>query len=95
MVVTENNILVHPPIQHILRGTTMVRVMELAEKHGIIKTEVRMIKSEEVNSAKELFIVGTTHDILPVTTYNNKPVNDGKVGPMAQKLLEILRNDQI
>jgi len=88
-LVDENGILVHPLFDNILRGTTMIRVFELAAKAGM-KIEVRNMNEIELLKAREVFMVGTTLDVLPVTMYEENSIAKGRVGPVAQQLRRLL-----
>ncbi|MNK84738.1 Branched-chain-amino-acid aminotransferase [compost metagenome] len=97
MFLDQNNILVRPTLRQILKGTTMMRAFELAEKlvdeKLIAGIAERDLNESELISAKEVMMVGTTLDVLPVTQYEGKPVGTGQVGKVAQRLLELVRED--
>ena len=98
IVLTQNNLLVRPHFDYILKGTTMGKVLSLAENlvaKGMIQKvgEKNMLESDLI-SAKEVMMVGTTLDVLPVTEYEGKPIHGGQVGPIAKALLELLLEDQ-
>jgi 4-amino-4-deoxychorismate lyase len=92
MIVDSQGIIVHPPLDNILRGTTMIRACELARENGMA-TEVRAIKTQEMPSAREAMIVGTTLDVLPAVKFENHIIGSGKPGPIAQKLQQLLLDD--
>jgi branched-chain amino acid aminotransferase len=99
VIVSKDGHLLKPKGDFILRGCTMTRVFELATKLlGVEKTlkgiDSRDISEVEVREAREIMMLGTTLDVLPVTQYENKPVGDGKPGPIAQSLLKMLLKDQ-
>jgi 4-amino-4-deoxychorismate lyase len=97
IVLTQGNLLVRPHFDNILKGTTMARVLNLAESLNPqfhVKAGEKNMTEPDIISAKEVMMVGTTLDVLPVTEYNGKPIGNGKVGPVAQALLELLRVDQ-
>lgn len=98
VLLTKNNELVRPRYKQILKGTTMYRTFDLAEKlikSGQIKTCLEKdLKEEDILEAKEAMMIGTTLDVLPVTMYENKPIGDGKVGSVAKELLKELTEDQ-
>ena len=98
IVLTQNNLLFRPHFDYILKGTTMGKVLKLAETlvgRGLVQKvgEKNMLESD-VLAAKEVMMVGTTLDVLPVTEYEGKPIGNGQVGPAAQALLELLNEDQ-
>ncbi len=92
LIVDRNQVLTHPPLGRILKGTTMTRVFELAKKNGV-QVASRPISENDILTASEVMMAGTTLDILPVTAYDGKPVSDGKVGSMAKSLLHLLQDD--
>lgn len=96
-VVTRARELLFPHVEGILAGTTMVRVMELAEdlvRTGqITRVGFADLPLDAVRSAAELLVVGTTLDVVAVTRYDGKPVADGKPGPVHALLSERLTND--
>jgi branched-chain amino acid aminotransferase len=92
MIVDQGGIIVHPPLDCILKGTTMVRVCELAEKNGMA-TQVRTISIENLKSAREVMITGISLNVLPVVKFEDHNISHGKPGPIAQKLNELILND--
>ncbi|MFS4461072.1 aminotransferase class IV [Bdellovibrio sp. HCB2-146] len=97
VIVDQRGKLVRPKLRQILKGTTMMRAFSLAEallQDGTITgIEERDISEAEVFAAKELMMIGTTLDVLPVISYENQNVGSGQVGPVAKKLLALLRED--
>ncbi|MGZ5279763.1 MAG: aminotransferase class IV [Pseudobdellovibrionaceae bacterium] len=93
-LVDEKGILVHPLFDNILRGTTMIRVFELASASGM-KIEQRNINEAELLKAREVFMVGTTLDVLPVTMYGEQQVAKGLVGPVAKELRLLLDREML
>lgn len=96
MLVDQKGYLVHPKLEQILSGTTMRRSFELAEQ--LVGQELQGIKVADISesdiiNAREVMMAGTTLDVLPVTSYENKKIADGKVGAVSQKLLQLLRQD--
>jgi 4-amino-4-deoxychorismate lyase len=59
-----------PSFERILRGITAVRSLELAEKIGI-GTSNRRFKESDIRNAKGAVMLGTTIDILPVTSFED------------------------
>ncbi len=65
---------------------------ELAKENGI-DTEVRSISVEDLQSAREVIITGTSLNVLPVVKFEDYKIGDGKPGPVAKKLNELILND--
>ena len=97
-LITKDNAFQVPSFEHILRGTTVVRTMELAQnlvREGQLR-EVREapLAREDVIAAKEVMMFGTTFDVLPVVRFDGQEVGGGKPGPFFRAFLELLQKDQ-
>lgn len=92
MIVDENGILVHPPLVSILKGTTMIRACELAQENGTI-AKTRPISIEDLLSAQEVFITGTSLDVLPVIAFEGQKIGGGRPGPIAMRLRNLILKD--
>lgn len=92
-IVDEAGRLVIPEFTNALAGTTLLRAVDL------VKSEMpiifRSISEEEILLAREVIIVGTTGDAIPVVRFNGKPIHDVKPGPVAKRIRELLRQDLI
>lgn len=92
LIVDQNGILVHPVLDHILKGTTMTRACELARENGIA-TEVRSISIADLQFAREVMITGTSLNVLPVAKFEDLNIGNGKPGAITKKLNELMIND--
>jgi branched-chain amino acid aminotransferase len=92
MILDHNNTLVHPPLDGILKGTTMIRAHELAEENGI-NTDSRELSITDLLNASEVLITGTSLDVLPVVEFEGQKIGNGHPGPMAKKLRELIQQD--
>jgi branched-subunit amino acid aminotransferase/4-amino-4-deoxychorismate lyase len=96
-IVTEDKRLLFPERRCVLSGTTMLRVIELAQTlvDGEQLTEVASvdISGKDVVSAAEILITGTTRNVVAATELDGNPVGDGRPGPLYAKLAELLLND--
>jgi D-alanine transaminase len=78
-----------PPLtNYVLPGITRMVVLELCEKHGI-PTRFTSILQQDLVDAEEVFIAGTTSEVVPVTTVDGIPVRDGKPGPIARRISDL------
>lgn len=84
----EGTLVTHPADRGILRGITRSAVLELAEKEGI-PFEERRFSLAEAHSAREAFITAASTIVMPVVSLDNKPIGDGKPGPVATRLRTI------
>jgi D-alanine transaminase len=84
--VVKNGTLLAPPKDNLmLPGITYDVILELASANNI-PHEVRRISREEVFSADELLLTSSTKEVLPITRLDDKPVGNGKPGPMFARL---------
>ena len=92
-----NNKFIAPPFDKTLEGTTLKKLVALAKRQsqelGLSEICYADIYKEDVFSADEIFFIGTTLEVLPVTEFEGKPVGNGQVGPYAKKLRQILQDN--
>ena len=95
--VTKDGALVHPKFDHILSGCTSLRLLELApalKDRGVITSvEVRDITVDEAHAAREMLLIGSSIKVAPIIQWDAKVVGDGKPGPVAAALLQLLEED--
>ena len=96
-IISKGGMLAFPPLDSVLAGTTMLRVMELAQGletegklHGVV---FRPIRVEELNDAREILVVGTTLNVASVTEWEGRPVGDGTPGPIGRALDAMILQD--
>ena len=76
----------HPANNLILKGITrQLVVTRVAPTAGVSVIE-KEFDREFVENADELFFTDTIGGIIPITTFDGKPVGNGQVGPVATKL---------
>jgi len=96
-VVTESGELLFPQLRRILRGTTMIRVMEraqsLVETGELQRVAAGSILRKTMEKAAEIIIIGTTIDLVAAREFDGKPVGNGKPGPVYRKLHALLLDD--
>ncbi|MDS1140134.1 D-amino acid aminotransferase [Pusillimonas sp. SM2304] len=86
--VVKDGVLLAPPRSNlILEGIRYGLLEELADAAGI-PFNARPISQQEVEQADELMLSSATKELLPVTTYDGKPVGTGKPGPVYARLRE-------
>lgn len=79
-----------PKSNYILPSITREVVLEICRAEGIVARETP-VHYHQLPKAREIFIVGTTVEILPVVRLDGQVVGDGKPGPIARRLLERFR----
>jgi 4-amino-4-deoxychorismate lyase len=95
--VTADSVLRHPKFDHVLPGCTSLRLLELAGAlvtRGLIAgVEVCDIPVDDARRAREMFLLGSSIKVAPVVSWDDRPVGDGRPGPVAKALLELLETD--
>jgi branched-chain amino acid aminotransferase len=71
----------------ILPGVTRVVVFELAAQLGIKVKEVNC-RLPDLLQADEVFLTNSLIEIMPVTVFDDKPIGNGKPGPVTRKLIK-------
>ncbi|MBS0177803.1 MAG: D-amino-acid transaminase [Nitrospira sp.] len=85
MVVQNGTILTAPEGPRILSGVTRAKVLELAKKEGIPVAET-VVRREDLLGASEVFLTGTTVEVLPVVRVDGQAIGPAVPGPMTQLL---------
>jgi D-alanine transaminase len=80
----------HPPGPRILGGITREIVLELMRDPALPARE-EPIMVAELARASEVFLTGTTTDVMPVVRLDGRPVGTGRPGPVARQLYAMLR----
>ena len=75
---------------YILGGITRDLILERAPGLGITAREAP-IPMRDFDKIEELFLSGTTTEVMPVTKVDGKPIRDGKPGPITRKLQEAFK----
>lgn len=87
--VVEGSLRTHPSDNHILPGITRSVLRNLAKDLSISLDETP-ISVAEIPRLSELFVTGTTTDVMPVVTLDEKPVGSGKPGELTRRLQRVL-----
>ena len=73
------------PKEGVLPGITRMKVLQIAREMGL-PVEERLVELHEVFDAKEAFMTSSIKKVLPVIMVDDKPIADGRVGEITQKL---------
>jgi D-alanine transaminase len=76
--------------ERILSGITRTVVLCLARKGGI-PVEERNVSLKELRAAQEIFLTGTTVEVLPVVRCDGLPVGSGKPGEVTSRVYNLFR----
>lgn len=93
MVVKAGRVLTAPEGERILSGVTRTLVLDLARKEGL-PVEERFVTLDELRHADEVFLTGTTVEVLPVIRVDGKavgPGGSGKPGPVTLRVQAAFR----
>jgi D-alanine transaminase len=80
----------HPLTNHVLPGITRAVILELARSLGIEVVEKAFTQSE-LYEAQELFIVGTTTDVMPIVRVDDRTIGTGMPGQTTKRLSQAYR----
>jgi len=94
--VTDDGVLRHPRFDHVLRGCTSVRLLELAP--ALVGTvlqgvEVCDIPVDRARKAREMLLIGSSVKVAPVVAWDGMPIGDGVPGPVGRALRALLDDD--
>jgi branched-chain amino acid aminotransferase len=85
--------LLFPRFERILHGITVSRLAELAPAAGLGEPEFRDLSLEDAFAAREMMLLGTSFDALPVVQLDGRPIGDARPGPIFRRVRELLLAD--
>jgi D-alanine transaminase len=88
--VVDGKLITYNMCGYILGGITRKLIMDRAPAVGVEATEAP-IYLRELEHVDELFLSGTTTEVMPISKVDNKLVGDGKPGPITRKLQEAFK----
>jgi len=74
----------------LLKGLTRDFLFEVGQDAGV-EVRYETLMPADLETADEAFITSTTRELSPVTQIDDRPVGNGKPGPVTRKLLEAYR----
>lgn len=77
-----------PSRDNILPGITRALILGLASRANIRMREGHL-RRDDLTKIDELFLTGTTSEVLPVVRIDGNPVGRGQPGPLTRKLQEV------
>jgi D-alanine transaminase len=83
--VLDNRLITYPASNYILAGITRSLVLDLARDLDIDAAEVPL-PWERLGDVTELFLSGTTTEIMPITRVDGRTIGDGRPGPTTRRL---------
>jgi D-alanine transaminase len=88
--VLDGKLLTAPKSPHILPGITRGLVLRLAER-ARIELQEHELHRPDLARVSELFLTGTTSEVLPIVRVDGQPIADGKPGPITRRLQQAYR----
>ena len=80
------------PIVNILPGITRRKLIEALRSEGLEVKEIG-VPLDEFRAADEVFLTGTTTEVMPVVAIDDDTVGDGKPGEVSRLGLELYRRE--
>lgn len=90
-IVDKEGTILAPVLTNALPGTTLRRALELLD--GRVRHRLARVTEEDIFSAREALMLSTGPDCVAVVSYEGKPIGDGREGPVAKLLRELIRDD--
>ncbi len=81
-------LLTAPNSSAILPGITRALTLRLSERAGVPMRE-QTLRRDDLGQVTELFLTGTTSEVLPIVRVDGRPVADGRPGPVTRRLQEV------
>ncbi len=88
--VIDGTVVTYPRSNYILPGITRDSVLQLA-RHAGIPVREGPIYDHELFAVEELFLLGTTTEVMPVVRVDGHQIGDGRPGPVTRRLIELYR----
>jgi D-alanine transaminase len=90
--VRDGVLITYPRCNYILPGITRELVLRIASRLGIPTSEAP-IYFDQLHRQDELFLTGTTTEVMPITVVDGRPVGGGAPGPITHRLLAAYREE--
>lgn len=90
--VRDGTLITYPSCNYILSGITRALVLEIADRLGIPARE-GPVYLEQLDRVDELFLTGTTTEVMPIRSVDGNPIGGGKPGPITRRLLAAYREE--
>jgi branched-subunit amino acid aminotransferase/4-amino-4-deoxychorismate lyase len=77
--------ILYTPDRGVLEGVTRKSVFDAAKANGI-EYRLQVVPVEMAYKADEIFMCTTAGGVMPITVLDERPVKDGKIGPITKKI---------
>jgi D-alanine transaminase len=90
--VVDGEVRTAPKSNYILPSISRQVVLDLCRDAGIAHRETPVFL-DDLRRASELFLAGTTLEVMPIVKVDGRAVGDGKPGPIARKLSPLFQRE--
>jgi D-alanine transaminase len=90
--VVDGEVRTAPASNYILPSITRQVVLDLCRSSGVAHRETPVFV-DDLDRASELFLAGTTLEIMPIVRIDGRTVGDGKPGPVAKTLYPLFQRE--
>ena len=91
LFVLRKGVLVTPQVADgALDGITRQVILELADQLGV-PFEERVMTRYDIFTADECFLTGTAAEVVPVVMLDQRPLGDGRPGPVTRRFIDAFR----
>ena len=90
-IVKNGKVSTHPLTRRILPGITRMVILSACKTLGVPVQE-RLFKTDELYGADEVFLTGTTTEVLPIVNIDTQTISQGTPGPITRQLYKELRH---
>ncbi len=88
--VTNGAVTTPPSFLGILEGITRQVVIDLLRQTGV-QVQEKVFTRFDLYTCDEAFLTGTAAEVIPMVKLDDRPIGDGKPGPISNKLIEQFR----
>ena len=89
-IVRNGEALTPPLTAGLLPGITREFLFEIGRRAGIEMREQTLF-DQDLFDADEAFLTGTTREVVPIVTVDDRPIGSGRPGPVTLRLLDAFR----
>jgi branched-chain amino acid aminotransferase len=91
LFIAKNGTILTPPVSAgLLPGITREYIFELAGRVGVNARE-ETLRDEDLYAADEAFLTGTTREVVPIVTVDDRTIGTGRPGPVTKRLRDAFR----
>ena len=89
-IVAQGKVMTHPLTPRILPGITRALIIDICRQVNMPVVEA-LFKVDDLYGADEVFLTGTTTEVLPIVKVDDRRIGKGTTGPVSKQLLAALQ----